>query len=196
MRALRVAALLLCLSPLFGPPRLLGTAPASAPPPCAVRLSIEPNASRISADDWLEVTATLDNAGSAEVVLVEPGDGSEVGWRTPVVRWSARRVERGQARIAALEPEARCGLMNGPNPAVEVFVLAPGRSRRLQMPLVAPRFAPGLYEVALTYDNNPRMAFHGTAPDDPALRPYRGSTPCRITSNTLRVEVTGAGTPP
>jgi len=193
MRPLRTAALLLAFGPLVAPLALSATPPIVPPPVCAVRLSIEAKALRIPADAWLEVTVTLENTGSTEVVLVEPGDGSESGWRTPVLRWSALRMERG-ARAVALKPEPRCGLMNGPQPRSEVFVLAPGRSRRLQMPLFPPRLGrPGLYEVTLSYDNDPSMAFHGTAPDDPALRPYQKSTACRITSQPLRVEVTGAG---
>jgi len=196
MRSLRIAALLLFFNFFLAPPALLAASPPVAPPSCSVRLSIAAKRLRISADDWLETTATLENVGSTEVVLVEPGDGSEDGWRTPVIRWSARRIEPGQATAATtLEPEGRCGLMNGPNPAVEVFVLAPGRSRRLRMPLVAPRLGPpGVYEVTLTYDNEPRMAFHGTSPNDPAVRRYRESTACLVTSNTLRVKVIAGST--
>ena len=190
MRPLRIAALLL----FFGLPPLAATPPTVPLPACALRLSIEAKALRIPADDWLEVTATLENVGSTEVVLVEPGDGSESGWRTPVLRWSARRIERG-ARAVTLQPEPRCGLMNGPQPRSEVFALAPGSSRRLEMPVFPPRLGPpGLYEVTLTYENDPAMAFHGTASDDPALRPYKKSTACRITSAPLRVEITVAGT--
>jgi len=190
MRLLRTGALLLSFGLFLAPSALL----TASPPvvfPCGVRLSISAKALRISADDWLETTATLENVGTTEVVLVEPGDGSEAGWRTPVIRWSVRRIATGRATAATtLEPEGRCGLMNGPNPAAEVFVLAPGRSRRLRMPLVAPRLGPpGLYEVTLTYDNEPRIAFRGTSPDDRAVRHYRKSTACLVTSNALRAEV-------
>jgi hypothetical protein len=190
MRLLRITSLLLSFSLFLAPSAL----PAASPPvvsPCGVRLSISAKALRISAGDWLEATATLENVGATKVVLVEPGDGSEAGWRTPVIRWSARRIGPGRATVATtLEPEGRCGLMNGPNPAAEVFVLAPGRSRRLRMPLVAPRLGPpGVYEVTLTYDNEPRMEFRGTSPADPAVRRYRESMACLVASNALRVEV-------
>lgn len=192
MRVPRTAILLLSLGALSSL-AILAAPPAPAPASCDVRLSITARTPRISSEDWLEVTGILENEGSTRVVLVEPGDGSEAGWRTPVLQWRARRIQQGRAAEVTLEPGARCGLMNGPAAEEEVFVLAPGHSRDLRMPLVAPRLgAPGLYEVELTYVNDPRMDFRGTSPDDPAVKPYRNSTACTVTSNTLRIEVVGA----
>jgi hypothetical protein len=190
MHAARSATLFLLLScGAFAQAAIPAGSPASAPPPCDVRLTIAAKASRISAEEWAEVTGTLENTGSRRVVLVEPGDGSEVGWRTPVIRWTTRRIAQGRAAEVTLKPEPRCGLMNGPYAKAEVFTLAPGHSRRLRM-LTPPRLGPpGVYEIALTYTNDPKMPFRGTDPGDPAVRPYRQSTACTVTSNALRIEV-------
>jgi hypothetical protein len=189
MHVSRIATLLLSFGVLAhsGTPAEPST---SVHPACDVRLSIAIKPSQTSSDGWVEVTGTLKNEGSKAVVLVEPGDGSESGWRTPVLKWQARRIEQGRVTDVTLEPEARCGLMNGPDPKNEIFVLAPGQSHRLQWPFVMPRLKPpGLYEVAVTYTNDPRLGFRGTSPDDPAMTPYGNSTACTVTSQTLRVEV-------
>lgn len=187
----RIAALLLCFGALA--PAVVPAEPPAlpAPPPCGVRLSIVVKPSPMSEDGWVEVTGTLKNEDSKPVVLVEPGDGSESGWRTPVLSWRARRIEPGRVTEVPLEPGARCGLMNGPDPEKEVFKLAPGASRRLSgWALVVPRLEPmGLYEVELTYTNDPRIGFRGTIPDDPAMSPYAKSMACTAVSNALRIEV-------
>jgi hypothetical protein len=141
MHAARSATLFLLLScGALAQPAIPAGSPAPAPPVCDVRLSIAAKASRISAEEWVEATGTLENTGSCRrVVLVEPGDGSEVGWRTPVIRWTVRRIAQGRAADVTLEPDPRCGLMNGPYAEAEVFTLAPGHSRRLRIPLIPPR---------------------------------------------------------
>jgi hypothetical protein len=187
----RIASALLLSFGALAPAVILAEPPAlPAPPPCGVRLSIAIKTPPMPEDPWVEVTGTLKNEGSKAVVLVEPGDGSESGWRTPVLSWRARRIEPGRVTEVPVEPGARCGLMNGPDPEKEVFKLAPGASRRLSgWALVAPPLAPGLYEVELTYTNDPRIGFRGAIPDDPARSPYGKSMACTAVSNPLRIEV-------
>jgi hypothetical protein len=191
MRAHRIAVLLLSLGALIASAIVARPlAPASAG--CDVRLTIAAKDLQIPPGGWLEASATVENESSTDIVLVEPGDGSESGWRTPVIEWRAHRIEQGRATKAVLEGLGRCGLMNGPDPEREVFVLAPGGSRRFQWPFVMPYLKrPGTYEIALTYTNDPRMPFRGMSPDDPTVKPYRNSTACTVTSNTLRIEVLG-----
>lgn len=187
----RTAALLLSLGALA--PAVARAEPPALPmpPACGVRLSIALKSSPPSEDGWLEVTGTLENEGTKPVVLVEPGDGSESGWRTPVLSWHARRIEPGRVRDIPLDPGPRCGLMNGPDPQREIFRLAPGASRRLSgWPLVVPPLGPpGLYEVELIYRNDPRIGFRGEILGDPARSPYAGSMACTAVSNPLRIEV-------
>src|SRR5262245_110834 len=60
------------------------------------------------------------NKGKKPVTVVLPGDGSDVGWRTPVVRWG--KEERGTIR--------RCGNINRLKPE-EVIELLPGQRVKL-----------------------------------------------------------------
>lgn len=195
MRASRFAGLLLVFGALVRSVVPAGL-PTPAPPFCGVTLTIAVKPSQIP-DGWVEVTGVLKNEGSKPVTLVEPGDGSESGWRTPVLQWRARRIGNGQKEVI-LDPGPRCGLMNGPDPKREVFVLAPGASRRVRMALVIPRLEPpGPYEVRLLYINDPRIGFRGETLTDPAMSPYARSMACTAASNTLRIEApvpAGSGT--
>src|SRR5437867_1533542 len=49
-----------------------------------------------------ELSITLVNRGNREVTLVEPGDGSSCGWRTPLMEWSTGPFRYG----------LRCGNVN------------------------------------------------------------------------------------
>lgn len=196
MRASRLAVPLLCLGALV-PSTTSAGLPVPSPPSCGVRLTIAVKPSQLP-DGWVEVSGVLENEGSQRVVLVEPGDGSEVGWRTPVLQWRARRIGKAQTKEVVLDPGPRCGLMNGPDPKNEVFVLAPGASRRVRMALVIPRLEPpGPYEVRLLYINDPRIGFRGETLTDPAMSPYAKSMACTAASNPLRIEASapaGSGT--
>ena len=41
---------------------------------------------------------TLVNRGKADVTLIQPGDGSECGWRSPIVEWVIDGKVPGRAR--------------------------------------------------------------------------------------------------
>lgn len=183
MRFARIAVPLL----FFVSPAVPFELPLPPPPPCGVTLTLAVKPSQLP-DGWVEVTGVLENEGPKPVTLVEPGDGSESGWRTPALQWRARRIGKGQKEVV-LDPGPRCGLMNGPDPKREVFVLASGASRRVRTALVIPRLEPpGPYEVRLLYINDPRIGFRGETLTDPAMSPYAGSMACTAASNTLRIE--------
>src|SRR5919201_6135680 len=71
-------------------------------------------------------TATLLNKGKETVTLVTPGDGSDCGWRTPLVGWSVVKVSADNPRAGKhpdkvpLHRGARCGNVNALK-ADEVF---------------------------------------------------------------------------
>jgi len=77
-----------------------------------VVLLLAPDTQTVTGDQRPQVTATLVNRGKREVTLVEPGDGSDCGWRTPLVEWSRRRRDNG----------GRCGNINALKEE-EVFTL-------------------------------------------------------------------------
>ena len=128
------------------------------------------------------LTVRVVNRGDREVVLVEPGDGSQEGWRTPLVDWSTG--DRGS--------RGRCANVNALKPG-EVFVLRPGESRVLGQWVGGPALpGPGRYRVVLRYTNDPTREWHGVplSPHDPAtMEEVRRSTAVSAVSNTVELTV-------
>lgn len=121
---------------------------------------------------------TLTNTSKRTLHLVEPGDGSSVGWRTPIVTWSAS----SGGKPAPAETAARCGLTN-PMTTSEVFELAPGQSRKLTAWLDRPWVKPGTYDVAVRYRNDPKKVRNA----DAAVSALVATTDsCEVTSNTVK----------
>jgi hypothetical protein len=147
-----------------------------------VAVELRPARQVIKAGERPSLTVTLVNRGSREVVLVEPGDGSDCGWRTPLIEWSQQ--EGG--------PHVRCGNINSLR-ADEVFALKPGDSRQLQRWVGGPFIpGPGRYRVAVRYTNEPSRECTGMplSPHDPdALEAVRQSTPVSAVSNSVEIVV-------
>jgi len=141
--------------------------------------------------------ARVTNEGCEPVVLVQPGDGSEAGFRTPYVGWSVLRHPSSRFDHPDAPPLAAARKGNvDPLDAGELFVLRPGRSRALDLTWTDPPAlrAPGIYRVVLYYENDPLAPFLGVPFDehDPiAVARVRESTPCLLRSNELRVRVEG-----
>jgi hypothetical protein len=81
-----------------------------------VALELSPARQVIRTGQVPRLAVTLINRGAGEVVLVEPGDGSDCGWRTPAIEWSSpQRWPAGRCRnVNALKVQ-------------EVFTLRRGR---------------------------------------------------------------------
>src|ERR1051326_5766625 len=67
-----------------------------------------------------QIAATVINHSDRSITLVEPGDGSEGGWRTPTLRWIVTPVG---GEVLPEQAQLRCGNMNAPDPT-EIFTLA------------------------------------------------------------------------
>jgi hypothetical protein len=147
-----------------------------------VVLLLGPETQTVKGDQWPRFTATLVNRGKNDVTLVEPGDGSNCGWQTPVVEWSR------QAR----EKEMRCGNVNGLK-ADEAFTLRPGDVRVLSNWIGQPYLSgPGRYRVSLSYTNEPNREWLGIplrAHDAKAMERVRRSTPVSTVSNPVEILV-------
>jgi hypothetical protein len=125
---------------------------------------------------------TLKNESSKPVRLVLPGDGSEVGWRTPALTWSA--TSGSQAVSPA--PSPRCGMMNHIEPA-EIITLAPGASREMTEWIPPPPFTAGTYDLRLTYRNDPKLAAKADRGDsDEVKRLVEASSACEVTTTRIR----------
>jgi hypothetical protein len=125
-------------------------------------------------------TLALKNNGRSAVRLVLPGDGSEVGWRTPVLAWAATS---GGKPVAPVN-RGRCGNMNRIERS-EIFTLAPGASREIPEWVPSPEFPSGTYDLRLTYRNDPGLLVRkGAAPED-VKRLLASTSACQITTDPI-----------
>lgn len=125
---------------------------------------------------------TLVNRGKKSVRLVVPGDGSESGWRTPVLGWTGKSADGSAAKVA---PQGRCGMMNTITKE-EIFDLAPGASRELKEWVDGPHFVPGTYEATLRYTNDPSR-HRGASPE--IAKALAATTACDVVSAPVRVTI-------
>jgi hypothetical protein len=142
-------------------------------------------------------TVVLRNEGKVAVTLVQPGDGSDCGWRTPRIWWSVLRADDRTARHAQRQSPnrgRRCGNVNALK-SNEVFTLKPGQGRELTWVGVPHLPGPGTYRMVFCYENVPGLKWRGVplGKHDPAtLKRAQGSHPCLLRSNELKLTVTRA----
>jgi hypothetical protein len=172
-----------------------GPAPVQ-PGPVSLTISTEQVICRQG--DRVKVRALLLNEGKKPVTLVRPGDGSDCGWRTPVVGWSVRRVlpvdapARVTARLVLPQGRRLCGNINALK-ASEVFTLPPGQFKRMDGWIGPPDFPePGTYRIVLLYKNEPGRRWLGIPlgeHDAKAMKQVQASHPCYLASNELLITV-------
>jgi len=168
---------------------------ATAAAPCSVELSVIANVTTYDASstsgalgsDVFEVSVR--NSGRATITLVEPGDGSGNGRRTPITTWEVELVGSSYSAPKL----GYCGNIN-PLTAGEVFELEPGQSHVFGS-WVPPVFAtePGTYRVRFKYVNDPLLRWGGiplSEHDPKAMQRVRTSTACSALSNQVEVLVT------
>jgi hypothetical protein len=156
--------------------------PADTPPASNVVLTLAPATQTIKAGQAPRLTVTLVNRDKQSITLVEPGDGSESGWRTPLIEWSPRPPGK----------VARCGNINRLR-ASEVFTLKPGVSRVLSEWIGRPPLpGVGRHKVSLRYVNEPRRKWLGLPlgeHDPKAMKAVQASTAISLVSNTVEIIV-------
>lgn len=85
----------------------------------------------LSQNEYPEVNVSIYNHSKEEKIIIQPGDGSEVGWRIPTVRWSIIKKENNlmhpDTMPALRKGYERCGNMNSFKKE-EVEVLSPKTS--------------------------------------------------------------------
>lgn len=173
-----------------------------------IRLEIRANATVLKGGALPNVEAYLVNTGCKLVNLVQPGDGSESGWRTPMVRWSKRIAE-----IKSVPKElyshfkthmvsfplrfyagARCGNVDGLK-RKQIITLLPKQEVKLDKiwdgQLLTLADKAGKYGVKLFYENKPDIIWKGAGYNDPdALEIVRTKTAAvQLESNELIFEV-------
>lgn len=140
------------------------------------------------------LVASIANRGTTPVTLIQPGDGSDVAWRTPIVGYSVINASDTKAKHPMpLIQCFRCGNMNG---GIGTIKLAPGKQEEVRM---LPGFDgglwlrlsfPGQYRIVFYYTNDPvrEFSYHpgGPSPSDPRIK---ASTPCVLRSNEIVLTV-------
>jgi len=160
---------------------VLATGADNAQAECPVSIEFEPLRAEVAVREDPQIRVWLHNLGRTPITLVQPGDGSDVGWRTPLVRWTG-----------CCTSAVRCGNIN-PLRRGEVFVLGPGERAALSGWAAPCGFGePGTYRLQLRYRNEPRLQWHGTplSPHDPAeFVRVQSSTACEVVSEPLIIVV-------
>jgi hypothetical protein len=134
----------------------------------------------VKKDQSPRLTVEIVNRSGREITFVKPGDGSDCGWRTPVVLWAVEGVKPGRV--------ARCGYVNPLTPD-EVFTLKPGQRTSLGGWVGMPQLpGPGTYTVRFRYENKPDLKWRGKH-DEGTMARVRASTPAAAESNPVRIEV-------
>lgn len=127
------------------------------------------------------LVAHLVNDGAESVTIVLPGDGSESGMRTPIVRWNPPMREG-----------RRCGNINALT-ADEVVTLRPGQRIRLKGWTCGPTLSePGTHKVSLELENIPDLEWKGLPVGQHSkatMEKVRRTPRFKAVSNVVEVEV-------
>jgi hypothetical protein len=163
--------------------------------PATLDLRISVKEASLTLGQQPQITATITNKGSAPVTLVLPGDGSESGWRTPLVGFSSIKIGKDKPKHPADVPlyrGGRCGNINALKSS-EVFTLAPGKSKDLTDWIGSPQLTEaGTYSVVFYYANDPGLKWQGLPlgkHDSDAMKRVGQSHKCLLTSNELKLTV-------
>lgn len=158
-------------------------------------LKIQIPAEPIHVGDYPKFQIIVSNNGNKPMTLVEPGDGSESGWRTPVIGWSVLSADKPDAKHPKEPPlfhGGRCKMIN-PLKLNEIFTLKPGESRQLGGSVDSPSFVrPGKFRVRFYYHNIPSLSVSGVPlgkHEDGVMDKIKQSYPCCLVSNEIIVDV-------
>ena len=158
---------------------------------CTLRLELP---AVVSHEARVKVRVEIKNVGKPNVTLVKLGDGSAVGWRTPIVGWSILPADSKEQHPKQPQKRmvARCGNINALK-LDELFTLKPGETMKLGDWNGFPHdIPPGKYRVVYYYSNVPDLKWSGVPlgnHDANAMREVKNSTPIALVSNELQVEV-------
>jgi hypothetical protein len=125
---------------------------------------------------------------------VRPGDGSSVGWRTPIIGWSVLKADDRAAHPSTppVERGARDGNINSLR-ASDLLTIEPGTTEPLGEWVGAPSFpSAGSYRALFYYRNVPDLAWKGIplgSHDAAAMKQVAATAACSLVSNELHFTV-------
>ena len=105
----------------------------------------------VEVDQALHFSVSLVNRGKRSVTLVQPGDGSRVGWRTLIISWSVINTDGPLMDRASV---GRCGNINTLDKN-EVFTIAPGEKIKLNCCRCALTLSEGFSHWLIFQDGSP-----------------------------------------
>jgi hypothetical protein len=136
---------------------------------------------------WKGAQLRLINEGPDTVTVVAPGDGSNLGFRTPTIEWIVTTEDNCVIRKRSIG----CGTIN-PLKEEEIVVLEPGGEVAFDEWIGIPKLSKGdVHFIAVRYTNDPGILdqeFPLMTGPSPLLDKVRTSTPLSLTSNTIRYE--------
>jgi hypothetical protein len=156
-------------------------------------LRVQTKKTEYTTKEAIPLTVTITNRGPTPVTLVQPGDGSESGWRTPTVGWSVLPADDAKAAHPEQMPKqelfGRCGNRN-PLAAEEMFVLRPSETRTIAAGWFGPPVREGKQRLVFYYHNDPSLKWKGIGGDDPALLArVKDTFPCLLKSNEITLTI-------
>lgn len=175
----RTIFLFIVVAPLFAVGCAGDPEPDPNAPPPRLKLELQAETPVITLGKTPKFVAHLVNEGDKPVTIVLPGDGSSMGWRTPVVRWKPD-VDRNR----------KCGNINSLK-ADEVITLVAGQKIRLSGWIDVPKLSEaGKHAVTLEIENIPDIEWR----DEPhhnaaAMARVKRSPRFKVQSNVVEVEV-------
>lgn len=105
--------------------------------------------------DRIDMKISMTNLSQSALEFVKPGDGSESGWREPLILYSAEKKVEGQWRALERHQPRRCGLYN-PAWHDDFVKLKPGNTLSIGDWVPGPEayfdLSPGLYRFRVHYD--------------------------------------------
>jgi hypothetical protein len=173
-----------------------GARPAPADESCiGVKLEISTREPVVKIGDAPKLDAFVVNESTATVHVVRPGDGSSIGWRTPIVGWSVINAASKSATHPSAPPPPR-GARDGNINALstkDLLTLKPGARESLGPWIGNPSFpSTGSFRVVFYYRNDPDLPWKGIplgAHDPEAMRAVKSSAKCALVSNELLLTV-------
>ena len=181
--------LILCLA-------LVGTSP-SEDVDHDVALKIQGDTELMSRDPnhfLMLVDAELTNNGDLPIKMVLPGDGSVVGWRTPLIKWSVEKIDDVQnvQHEFHFRSGPRCGNINRVR-AEEIVSLKKSETVSFEEGWISYPLIPcaaGKYAIKMSYENIPDLKWAGMGyHQNYIMRKIRATDYIKIESNEIIVEV-------